>query len=436
MDEYKNGPHQELNSEKFRELGHMIIDQLADFLEELPEMKVTPGEKPSEVIRSLGNGSLPNDGNRAEETLLALINSLKTHSLFNGHPRFMGYITSSALPIGVLGDLIASAFNPNVGAWKLSPMATEIEKQTLKWIAEFMGYPDTSAGILVSGGNMANMIGFWVARNMKGPEDLRKKGASEQKMMAYASVETHTWIQKAADLSGIGTDSIRWVAVNKNREMDLDDLNKKIREDQEKGYKPFMVVGTAGSVGLGVVDPLFEIAEICKTEDLWFHIDGAYGAPAAQLAESPTSLKALKFGDSIAVDPHKWLYSPLEAGCILVRDPKALISTFNYAASYYEFEIEDTEAPINFFEWGPQNSRGFRALKIWLSFMYLGRNGMEKLIQKDILLARYLFEKAEQTPGITPYKNALSITTFFYIPEDLDENDDIEYLNELNKGNT
>ena len=228
---------------------------------------------------------MPERGSDPELLLRNTADLLFNHSLFNGHPRFFGYITSSPAPIGVLGDLLAAAVNQNCGSWTLSPMATEIEAQTVRWIAEFIGFPAGSGGLLVSGGNMANFVCFLAARTAKAGWDVRKTGlnGSHPRLIAYASGETHTWIQKAADLFGFGTDAIRWIAVDEHQRMKTDELRRQIEADRARGDQPFLVVGTAGSVSTGAVDPLPAIASICREFDLWFHVDGAYGALAAAI---------------------------------------------------------------------------------------------------------------------------------------------------------
>ena len=263
------------------------------------------------------------------------------HSLHNGHPRFYGYVTSSAAPIGMLGDLLAAAVNANVGAWKLSPIATEIEVQTVRWIAELLGYPTDCGGLLVSGGNAANITCFLAARAAKAGWDVRKQGtAAGPQLCVYASQETHTWMQKAVDIAGLGTDSIRWIATDDKQRMDMAALAAQYDRDMAAGYRPILVAGSAGTVSTGTVDPLPAMAAFCRERDLWFHVDGAYGAFAAVAETAPDDLRGLALADSIAVDPHKWLYSPLEAGCALVRDVAALRNAFSYHPPYYSFDGE------------------------------------------------------------------------------------------------
>ena len=237
----------------------------------------------------------------------------------------MGYITSSPAPIGMLADLLAAAVNPNVGGWELSPMASEIEAETVRWVAELVGYPADCGGLLVSGGNMANFLCFLAGRRAMLGESPRAAGlGGAGRLRVYASEGTHTWIQKAADLFGMGTDSIRWIGTDESLRMHVPSLREAIRRDRAAGDRPIMVVGAAGTVGTGAVDPIGALAAVCRDEGLWFHVDGAYGAPAALLPDAPADLKALRLADSVAVDPHKWLYAPLEAGCVLVREAHRL----------------------------------------------------------------------------------------------------------------
>ena len=413
----------ELSPSDFRRLGHRLVDDLADFLEGLPTRKVSPGLTSVQARAVLGDRPLPQEGADPGDVLAAATRLLVDHSLFNGHPRFMGYITASAGPLGSLAELLAATVNPNCGGWGLSPMATLIEVQTVSWIAELLGCPRESGGLLVSGGNMANMVGFWAARAAHADWDLRGEGVDApgaSRLVAYCSAETHTWIQKAADLSGLGTGAVRWIPVDAARRMDMAALVERIAADRRAGARPFLVVGTAGSVSTGAVDPLHEIAALCRQEGLWFHVDGAYGAPAVVASNAPRDLEAMTDADSVAVDPHKWLYAPLEAGCALVRDPAKLRGAFSYTPAYYHFDSADTTPPPNYYEYGPQNSRGFRALKVWLLLQQVGRRGYADSIGEDIRLSQRLFEMADAEPEIEAATQALSITTFRYVPPGAD----------------
>ena len=349
-----------MGSEEFRRVAHELVDDLADFLESMPDGKVTPSPSVAEIKSVLGDEGVPAKGMDSGDLLGKVTKDLVDHSLFNGHPRFWGYVTSSATPIGALADLLASTINQNVGAWQLSPLATEIELQTIRWIAEFVGYPSDCAGLMVSGGNMANFIGFLAGRAAKASADIRKHGlvGNERPLCFYCSEAAHTWVQKAADLFGFGTDAIRWISCDDNSRMRIAPLLSAIQEDRGNGLQPFLVIASAGTVGTGAVDPISAIADICKKENLWLHIDGAYGAMAAALPDADSDLKAISRADSVALDPHKWLYSPLEAGCTLVRDAQALEDAFSFHPNLLQVRPRRRSAPDEFLRsWNAELTR-------------------------------------------------------------------------------
>jgi aromatic-L-amino-acid/L-tryptophan decarboxylase len=420
---------------EFRAIGHALVDQISSRLAAVAAGPVTRAESPADVRGALGDTTLPAQGSPAASLVEDAADLLFDHSLFNGHPRFLGYITASPAPIGMFGDFLAAALNQNVGAWNLAPLASEIEAQTVRWIAELVGYPTTCGGLLVSGGNMANFVCLLAARAAIAPWDVRKEGVHGDgpRLLVYASAETHTWLQKAADMSGLGTDAIRWVASDQQHQMDTTALRRAIEDDVRLGHRPFLVVGNAGTVSTGAVDPLREIGAICREHAVWFHADGAYGAFAAQASGAPDGLAGLSMADSVAVDPHKWLYASLEAGCVLVRDATRLRNAFAYRPAYYHFD----DQVVNYFEHGPQNSRGFRALKVWLALRQVGRAGYLQMIADDILLAGHLHQLLAAHPDFEARSRSLSITTFRYVPRDLAVqlgSVDVEgYLNDLNQ---
>lgn len=425
-----------VSPEDFREAGHRLVDQIAELLESLRGRPVAPGEAPDHVREVLeADAPLPDGGMPLDEVLDRATELLFDHSTFNGHPRFFGYITSSPAPVGMLADMLAAAVNPNVGGWSLSPMATEIESQTVRWIAELLGYPTACGGLLVSGGNMANFVGFMAARAAAAGPEIRERGTGGTddggRLRVYGSRETHTWIEKAADLSGIGTDAIRWAPTDDRLRVRPEALDALIEEDLSRGDRPFLVIGTAGTVSTGAVDPLGALADLCRERDLWFHVDGAYGGFGALLPDAPPAYGALERADSVAVDPHKWLYAPLEAGCVLARDPEVLRDTFSYHPPYYHFGVEAT----NYVDHGPQNSRGFRALKVWTALRQVGRDGYRKMIADDVRLAGLLFDAAAAHPELETRTRELSIVTFRYVPPSLSGAADThgEYLDDLNR---
>jgi glutamate/tyrosine decarboxylase-like PLP-dependent enzyme len=283
---------------------------------------------------------------------------------------------------------------------------------------------------------MANMVGLFAARAAAATWDVRAEGVAApgaSRLRVYASAETHTWLHKAADLSGVGTGAIRWIPTDAELRLDVAALRAAIARDRAAGDRPMMVVGTAGSVSTGAVDPLPELARLCRDEGVWLHVDGAYGAFATGVDGAPAELAGLRLADSVALDPHKWLYAPLEVGCVLVRDVARLRGAFAYHPPYYHFGQEAT----NYVDLGPQNSRGFRALKVWLALRQVGRAGYERMIADDLRLSRRLHAAVAHHPELEAVTQGLSITTFRYVPPRLraaaDRPEGLARLNALNE---
>ena len=430
----------DLAPDEFREIGHSLVDSIADFLAGLPEAPTASRLLPDAMRAKVGKRGLPENGSDIRTVLEKFSKTFFEQSTHNGSPRFFGYITSSAAPMSALADMLAAAVNPNCGAWALSPVASEIENESIRWLAQFLGLSDAWDGVLVSGGNMANIVGAYAARRAKAAWDIRSKGvasADARPLVMYGSAEMHTWIKKFADMSGLGTDAVRWIPIDDDFRVRPSELRRQIEADRAAGFTPFMVVGTAGTVSTGATDPLPELARICKEFDLWFHVDGAYGAPAVALEDASDDLKGLRLADSIAIDPHKWLYSSIEAGCLLTRHPEALTDAFAFKVPYYQFDDNEGQQVKNYFEYGPQNTRGFRALKIWLGFQQCGASGYRRMIADDIALAQRLHAFVGEQELLEQGTLALSITTFRYVPADLrprarGDAAVEEYLNELN----
>ncbi|MGQ0562171.1 MAG: pyridoxal phosphate-dependent decarboxylase family protein [Gemmatimonadota bacterium] len=426
-----------MNAEEFRHAGRALVDTIANLLEHIDDLPVARKLEPRDIKAQLPQ-QLPIAGADAIDLLGRAAHILVENSTFTAHPRFFGYINGSVAPIGILGDMLASAINPNVGGWTLSPAATEIEKQTIAWLAEMIGYHPQCGGVLVSGGNMANMVGFLAARTAAGGPSARSAGLARAapRLVCYVSAETHTWVQKAADLFGIGTDAVRWIETDADYRLDVEQLRRRISDDVANGETPFLVVATAGTVATGAIDPITSIAEVCRGHRIWLHVDGAYGAPAAVLPDAHPELKALALADSIAMDPHKWLHAPFEAGCALVREPQRLLDAFSYRPSYYHFEGDPSDPRTSFYELGIQNTRGFRALKVWLAIQHAGLAGYQRMIADDIALSRALFGAMGARADFEAVTQALSICTFRYVPPELraraGDSAVAEYLDDLN----
>jgi len=425
----------EMSAAEFRALGHDLVERLADFLESVPARPTAPELSPARARARLGGDGLPARGADAGALLERAAEMLFDGCRLNGHPRSWGYVIGSPAPIGILGDFLASALNPNLAAWPGAPIPCEMEAQAVRWIADLLGYPVECGGLLTSGGNMANFIGVLAARRAHADWDLRRAGLAPAagRLRLYASRETHTWLEKGADIFALGTDAIRWIATDADLRIDTDALRARIAADKAAGERPFLVVGSAGTVSTGAVDPLPELAAIARENGLWFHVDGCYGAPAVAVAGAPADLAGLRAADYLAVDAHKWLFVPLEAGCALVRERAALRDSFSFRPPYYHYGVDDGEV-MHYHEYGPQNSRGFRALKVWLTLQRAGRAGYAAMIGRNMDLARAMAAALDADPRFEVATQSLSITTFRYVPEDLERTAPTAaaYLNELN----
>ena len=383
---------------------------------------MTHDESPSQVREALGlGGPLPETGTDPASCSSETARLLFDHSLLNGHPRFFGYITAPPAPIGILGDFLAAAVNPNVGAWMLSPAATEIESQTVRWIAELIGYPATAAAACWSAAaTWRTSSASSAARTAKAPAGTcarKESGGERRRLRVYASAETHTWIQKAADLSGLGTAAIRWIPTDDDLRMDVAALRRSIDADAA-GRRPPVHRRRHGGLGQHRRDRSAArdrraVPRAWRVVPRRRRIRRLRGR-GARSARRPA--RARRDADSVAVDPHKWLYAPLEAGCALVRDPEALRAAFAYHPPYYHFE----ERATNYVDYGPQNSRGFRALKVWLALQARRRGRLSPDDRRrHPAVARDGRGRPQRTPELEFVTQSLSITTFRFVPRDL-----------------
>jgi glutamate/tyrosine decarboxylase-like PLP-dependent enzyme len=355
-------------------------------------------------------------------------------SRHNGHPRFFGYVASPSTPIGAYGDLIASALNANITCWRSGPAGTELERMVVRWLGSLINYDRDAKGLLTSGGSMANLIALLIANRRKSGTDAAQRGLwnSGPPMTVYASSEVHMSIAKAADILGFGRDYVRVIPCDERQRLRVDLLREKIEADRNEGLRPFCVVGSAGTVNTGVVDPLSEIAGVATDFDLWFHVDGAYGAPGVLDERKRHLFSGLERADSVSLDPHKWLYVPVDAGCLLFRDATAAKATFSTEeADYIKTHGYVDEEAFAFWDYGVELSRRFRALKVWLTLQYYGSRRIAAAISEDISLAEYLGEVVSNAGDfelLAPVE--LSICCFRYIPREGMSETELDKLNE------
>jgi aromatic-L-amino-acid/L-tryptophan decarboxylase len=380
----------EISSEQFRLLAKQVSDLAADFLETIDAKPVAPAVNGAESDNAFRT-PLPEKGLGAD-ALNQLQTVLSQSRINNG--RFFGYVLGSGEPVAALADLLASVANQNVTAWRSSPAAVTIERTVVGWLSEALGCKDFS-GTLTGGGSLANLMGLAMAREAKAPAN--EKGLSAEATV-YASEEVHMSIPKAIALLGIGRENLRLVRTDASFHMIPEELERAIARDKQSGKTPIAVVASAGTVNTGAVDPLPQIAAIAKNHAAWFHIDGAYGALAALAARS--RFQGLELADSISLDPHKWLYQPLDCGCLLYRNADAARKAFSHTGDYTRVLSNDPVEGFAFFEESLELSRRFRALKLWLSLRYHGLEAFRQSIKNDLAYARDLAEKIVNEPEL------------------------------------
>lgn len=413
--------------ERARAFADGAVGLWEEFLERLPSLPVGRPLKEADVRAAVAL-DVPEEPLGDGELLEYLRAIVFDHATYAGHPGFMAYVTGPGTPPGVVADLVASGLNGNAGAWRLAPAATEIEVQLTRWLAARFGLPAGAGGLIVSGGAMATTIGLKLARDAALP-DVRERGLDGRRLAVYASEEVHVVTDRACDLLGLGRDAVRRLPTDERYRLRVDALEQALADGAAEGITPMAVVASAGTVATGAIDPLPEVADVCARAGAWLHVDAAYGGPAVLADDLRPALTGIEQADSIAFDPHKWLYTPHSGGCILARDLAALERSFSVAASYLYQDVEATGRGIDLAALGPQFSRGFHALKVWVSLLAYGRAAYARRISHDAALARYLGELVEEHPEFElAVPVGLSICCFRYVPSGLPAGPDREEL--------
>jgi aromatic-L-amino-acid decarboxylase len=420
-----------------RELGEAALDLWQELLERLRDLPVSRYEG-VDAVREAVALPIPDDPLPMDDLVAHLREVLLERSMYPGHPGFFAYVSGAGTVPGAAADLLAAAVNQNVGGWRLSPAASEIEYHLTRWFAGEFGLPDGAGGLLLSGGAMAGFVGLKIARDRTAGWDVRTHGvAAGPPLRIYASGEVHSINHRAADMLGLGRDAVRVLPVDDAFRLRTDPLREAIDRDVADGLRPLAVVGSAGTVATGAIDPLEEIADVCAQYGLWFHVDGAYGGPGVLAPQLRSLYRGIERADSIAFDPHKWLYTPHSGGCVLVRDAEHLPASFSIAehSAYVHEDKELTDTGVDGINLGPQFSRGFWALKVWVSLLAHGRAAYARRIAHDVELARYLDRRAAERPEFESMAPVtLSIACFRYVPTDLPEGPGREeYLDALNE---
>jgi glutamate/tyrosine decarboxylase-like PLP-dependent enzyme len=373
---------------ELQNLGIQMVENMIAYLELI---RYRPVWKPiPKKTQEFFNKGVPQEPEGPENTYNDFVKYVQPYPMGNIHPRFWGWVIGTGTPFGMLAEMLAAGMNPNVAGGDNA--AIRIENQVLNWFKEIMGFPSTASGLLVSGGSMANLAGLTVARNQKAGFEIRELGVnnSPKPMTFYGSVETHSSNKKAVELLGLGSNALREISVNEEYQIDIDVLKNRISEDRKKGFLPLCIIGNAGTVNTGAFDDLDSLAEICTKEDMWFHVDGAFGALAI-LSSKKQLVSGMGKADSLAFDLHKWMYMPYEVGCVLVKKEEDHRRAFSLTPNYLEHAQRGPASGKAWFsDYGVQLSRGFRALKVWMGIKEHGIKKYGRIIQQNIDQAHYL----------------------------------------------
>src|SRR5256886_11944082 len=404
--------------EQIRSWANAAVELMAEYLGTIRNRPVYPHTS-SRQIRERLDSSLPEEPVNFDELLRTFRDTLIELSRHNGHPRMFGYVQAPGTAIAALADLLASTLNANLTAWRSAPAAVEIERLTIDWIKQIIGFDRNAAGLFVSGGSMANMAALAAARRAKAPPEIQNKGAQScsRPLRIYASEETHHSVAKAAALLGIGRDNVRLIRVDEHYKINLDELEAAIEEDRRAEHLPICVVANAGTVATGAFDPLPQISEIARRCNLWLPVMGAYGGFAALAPSARPLFASIEEADSLTLDPHKWLYLPVDCGCILYRDPEAARATFAHEAEYTRVIGQEADEAFAFWDYGPELSRRFRALKVWMLLKGVGLQALSEAIERDLACARHLeslVRASDDFEMLAPVE--LSIFCFRHVP--------------------
>jgi aromatic-L-amino-acid decarboxylase len=385
-----------MNTREFRDLGHRVVDLLVAYLEGVEERPLFPNVEPK-TLEALFDEPIPTEPISSEALLREIEEKLLPYSIQVNHPGYFGYMTPTPAPVGVLGDFIASALNQNVGFWSIGPSAVAMERRTVRWLDDLVGYGARAGGNLTSGGTMANFVGLKLARDFASGDRAQREGVLDR-WAVYVSEERHVSVDKAVDAVGAGREGLRALPTDEEFQVRLDALEGAIARDRAAGVRPMCVVGLAGTTNTGSIDALGALRAIADREGAWFHVDAAYGGGMLLSHEQPGLLEGLALADSITLDPHKWFYAPLDAGAILVREEERLTRSFGMRPSYLADPMDPKGERYAYFVHRFEQSRRFRALKVWMSFKRYGAREIGRWVDANVAQAKRLFDLAEGHP--------------------------------------
>jgi aromatic-L-amino-acid/L-tryptophan decarboxylase len=409
-----------MDAREFRDVGHRVVDLLADYLNRIGEKRVFPDVEPK-TVNALFAEPLPQDPTSAESVVTEVESKLLPCCTNVGHPGYMGLITPSPNPVGVIADFICSALNQNVGAYSIGPSAVAIERRVVRWLSDLCGYGAKAGGNLTSGGMMANFIGLKVGRDAV-TRDLAQHDGIRERWAVYASEERHVSVDKAVDCIGLGRNALRPLPTDADFQVRVDALEEAIARDKKNGIRPMCIVGIFGTTNTGAVDDVRTLRQIADREGMWLHVDGAYGGGMLLSHNWPMRDRGLELADSITIDPHKWFYAPLDAGAVLVKDEDRLTASFGIKPSYLTDELDQANERYQYYVHGFEQSRRFRSLKVWMSFKRYGARQIGEWVDNNVRQAKHLYDLADGDPEFEPATNPpMSAICIRFKDTDLDE---------------
>jgi aromatic-L-amino-acid/L-tryptophan decarboxylase len=421
----------DFTQKEFRKYFLHALDVIEELYGQKLERNVFPGMTPDQVRANL-NGDLPAEGMDPGELIEKVRDDVVGSATMNIGPNYYGYITGGGNHVAILADMISAALNQNNLKWHSSPVSTEMEKMVIKWVSQFIGYPDGAAGAILDGGSTANFNCMAVARKNMAPPEMSAQGMYAFKpMTVYVSEEGHSSFDKAIDMLGIGLNHLRKIPVNDHFQIDLEKLEQQIEMDRKAGLNPICIIGIAGTTNSGAVDNLSALAHLSQKHNLWYHVDAAYGGPAARHPSVARLFDGMEAADSVVINPHKWLYVPFEAACILVKEPEKLRRTFSLIPDYLRSN-EDGGGRTDLMEYQLPLTKSFKSLKVWMTLKAFGADRLTETIGKDLANAAHLkdiLDRSEHFEVMAPVP--LSIVCFRYIHEGLDEKETDEVNRKL-----
>jgi len=419
-----------LSADEFRSITREAADFLASYYDTLDRRPVLVPTT-SRGIRERLDEPLPESSADFPALLETIRDVICQYSRHSAHPRFFGYVSSPGTPVTAVSSMIASALAINVTCWRSAPSGAGLEHLTIDWLKQMLGYPAEAVGLLTSGGSMANFAALGAARSAKAPANVVRDGvaAAGKRMCVYASEEAHYSISKAAGMLGLGESSVRSVKTDARLRLDLADLARLVDADLAAGHLPFCVAASAGTTATGAFDPIGALADFARLHNLWLHVDAAYGGFAALAPSTRHLFDRIGEADSVTLDPHKWLYLPVGCGCVLYKNPSAARAAFSHGADYTRAIGLERDEAFAFWDYGPELTRPFRALDLWMLIKYAGARRLGEAIEQNIACAKY-FEELANTAGdfemLAPVE--LSVFCFRYLPKGF--TGDLNALNE------